>query len=260
LITHLPDQREIYYTIQGGGPDLLIVHCAAGDADVYPALVDNLSLQFRCITFDRPGYHRSTRMNRLTTVEEQTEAIAAVHCEVTDQPIWVLAHSGGCVYALAYALSCPEQVKGLVLIEPALYAIYPAHEKPPEVEGMEKIVLPLFERGEIARGRAEFYALFGWPAGGPPSDNWRFFGHEQPVITGWCPAVTELKRLTLPVLILEGEESPAVVQNIGQRLAAQLSRSTLKPLIKQGHRAPWAAPQVIAAETTAFIAECDLRR
>jgi pimeloyl-ACP methyl ester carboxylesterase len=142
-------------------------------------------------------------------------------------------------------------------MEPALYAIYPALERPPEVERMDEVIAPLFQHGQIEKGRAEFFALFGWSADGPVSDNWRCFGYEQPVVTSWCPSEAELQQVTLPVLIMEGRRSPALLRNICRLLARQLGNSTTVTLEHQDHLAPWTAPQVVAAELTAFISEYD---
>jgi len=106
---------------------------------------------------------------------------------------------------------------------------------------------------------AEFFALFGWSTAGPVSDPWRFFGHELPVITRWCPSGPQLNQATLPVLIMEGEKSPALLRNIGQRLAAQLGNATLITLENQDNQALWSEPRLIAAEITAFIDETEAK-
>ena len=257
MIAYTPDNREIYYRTQGKGPELLFVHGAGSDADAYSALVSILSSQHRCVTFDRLGYSRSAHLDHPTTVEEQVAAIATVHDGVTREPAWVFAHSSGGNFALAYVLARPERVKGLVLMEPALYGIYPAEQKPPEVDRIDSVVVPLFQQGQIEKGRAEFFALFGWPATGPVSDNWRFFGYDQPVVKSWRPSDEALHLMTLPVLLMDGGRSPALLRNICDLLAAHLGNSTSVTLENQDHLAPWAAPQVVAAEIMAFIAECE---
>jgi len=259
LIHHTADGNAVYYRVHGAGRELLIVHCAAGDADVYPELVKTLSSHFRCVTFDRPGYHRSEQLDRDTTVAEQVMAIWTVQQQVPADRVWVFAHSGGGNYALAYALAHPERVKGLILVEPALYAIFPVQERPPEIDRMQRVVLPLFQQGKITQGRAEFFAMFGWSTDEPASENWGFFGHELAVITRWCPSEADLHQVTLPVLILAGEKSPPLLQNISRRLAAHLGNARLILLEKIGHQSLWTEPQLIAAKITAFIDETEAR-
>jgi pimeloyl-ACP methyl ester carboxylesterase len=140
MITHTPDNREIYYLTKGTGPELLFLHGGGGGhfkeivevlggGGHFKEIVEVLSPQYSCTTFDRLGWGRSTHLDRNTTMEDQVTAIEAVHNCVTSAPIWVFAHSSGGNYALAYALSCPNRVKGIVMVEPALYGIYPPEMK-----------------------------------------------------------------------------------------------------------------------------------
>jgi len=265
MITYTPDNREIYYCTTGTGRELLLVHGAGGDAEAFNALVEILSPQYCCISFDRLGYRRSAHLDRNTTVEEQVTAIGAVNNCVTLEPVWVFGHSSGGNFALAYALSYPDRVKGLILMEPALYSLYPPHQQPPEIERMEKDIVPLFQQGQIEQGLEEFMALIGISQQSvdqlPPTrnafDNFRSFGYDQPVVISWCPSEAELHQVTQPVLIMEGDQSSSLLRNICHLLGRQLSNSKLITLKDQGHLAPQLAPKLVAEELTAFISQCE---
>jgi pimeloyl-ACP methyl ester carboxylesterase len=160
MITHTPDNREIYYLTKGTGPELLFLH--GGGGGHFKEIVEVLSPQYSCTTFDRLGWGRSTHLDRNTTMEEQVTAIEAVHNCVTSAPVWIFGHSSGGNYALAYALSCPNRVKGIVMVEPALYGIYPPEMKPPEVERMEKSI-SLVQQGQLEEGWDGFIeAIFNY--------------------------------------------------------------------------------------------------
>src|SRR5262245_36898983 len=116
MITHTPDNKELYYCTNGTGPELLLLH-GAWPVHFKP-LVELLSPHYNCITFDRLGFNSSARLDRNTTVEEQVTAIEAVHKSVTSAPVWVFGWSSGGNFALAYALFRPDRVKGLILVEP----------------------------------------------------------------------------------------------------------------------------------------------
>jgi pimeloyl-ACP methyl ester carboxylesterase len=58
-------------------------------------MFETLRDRFHCISLDRVGYRRSGTLDRLTTVEEQVEAIAVVHGACTQAPAWVFGHSAG---------------------------------------------------------------------------------------------------------------------------------------------------------------------
>ncbi len=266
MIAHTPDNREIYYRTKGTGPDLLFLH--GGGGGHFKALVEVLSTQYSCTSFDRLGWGRSTHLDRNTTVEEQVTAIEAVHNSVTSAPVWIFGHSSGGNFALAYAVSCPDRVKGIILVEPALYGIYPPEMKPPEVERMEDSI-SLFEQGQLEKGWDRFIeAIFGIPrnssARWPPLprteanlEMMRSFGYDQPVAITWCPSEVELNQLTQPVLIIRGDRSPSVLRNISDLLDGQLSNSKLITLEGQSHVMPFAAPKLVAEKLTAFISECE---
>ena len=76
---HLADGRPIPFFEEGAGEPFLYVHMSAGSAENAGGVSSILRDRFRCIALDRVGYHRSGTLDRLTTVEEQVEAIAAVH-------------------------------------------------------------------------------------------------------------------------------------------------------------------------------------
>jgi len=264
MITHTPDNREIYYLTKGAGPELLFLH--GGWPIHLKKLVEVLLPQYSCTTFHRLGWGKSTHLGRNTTVEEQVTAIKAVHNSITSAPVWVFGYSSGGNFALAYALSCPDRVKGIVMVEPALYGIYPPEMKPPEVERMAES-LRLFEQGQPEKGWDEFLeAIFGIrrkpsapPRTGEGLEAMRSFGYDQPVVITWCPPKAELKQMTQPILIIKGDRTPSVLRNISDLLDGQLSNSKLITLEGQNHSMYRAAPKLVAEKLTAFISECESR-
>ena len=264
MITHTSDNREIYYRTKGTGPELLFLH--GGWPIHFESLVEVLSPQYSCTTFDRLGWGRSAHLDRDTTVEEQVAGIEAVHNSVTSAPVWVFGFSSGGNFALAYAVSCPDRVKGIIMVEPALYAIYPPEMKPPEVERMAESI-PLVKQGQLEEGWDGFIeAIFNFrrkPSAPPRTEEdlekMRSFGYDQPVVITWFPSEAELKQVTQPVLIIEGDRSPSVLRNISDLLDGKLSSSKLITLKGQNHGMCRAAPKLVAEKLTAFISECESR-
>ena len=264
MIAHTDDRREVYYRTHGTGPELLLTHGGFGSAESLMPLVDVLSTRYRCVTFDRLGHRRSTHLDRNTTAEEQAAGMEAVHRSVTADPVWVFGHSSGGNFALAYAMFHPSRVKGLILMEPALYAIYPPGQKPREVEQMEEIAMPLFEQGQYKRGWAEFgAAIFGSEPSNDDSpplterdlDDSRAFRYDQPVVITWCPPDADLAHLTAPVLIIEGDRSPEVLRGICRLLDGRLGNSRLITLEGADHGAPRQAPEAVADALVDFVTE-----
>ena len=84
MIAHTPDNREIYYRIEGAGPELLLVH--GGWPVYFEPLVEVLSPQFSCISFDRLGFRRSAHLDRNTTVDEQVTVLRNI-CYLLDSQL-----------------------------------------------------------------------------------------------------------------------------------------------------------------------------
>lgn len=105
---YLTDGRPVYYFEQGTGPPLLYVHGGTVSADSARGMFETLRDRFRCIALDRVGNCRSGSLDRVTTLKEQVEGIAAVHNACTSDPAWIIGHSGGGNYAVAYAVAHPN--------------------------------------------------------------------------------------------------------------------------------------------------------
>jgi pimeloyl-ACP methyl ester carboxylesterase len=254
----MPDQGEIYFHTAGAGPELLMVH--GGLPADFESLMEILSPAHHCIAFDRLGFGRSARLARNSTVDEQVAAIAAVHGSVTSTPAWVFGYSSGGNFALAYALAHPDRVSGLVLVEPALYAIYPPDKLPPEVERLHSVVMPLFQQGQVEQGWHAFIATvfpgLTWsPLSADVLDDIRSFSYDLQKAITWFPSLAELRRLTRPALLLEGDRSPPLLRDICQRLNRHLSHSRLVTLAGQDHGMPFAAPIVVAEQMMEFMSE-----
>jgi pimeloyl-ACP methyl ester carboxylesterase len=147
-----------------------------------------------------------------------------------------------------------------VLVEPALYAIYPPDKMPPEVERLHKVVVPLFHQGLVEEG---WHAFIGTifpnrtmrPVPEEDLDTVRASSYDLQSALIWCPSSEELRRFTQPVLILHGDQSPLFLRNISHRLHSQLIGSKLVTLLGQGHGMTNAAPKLVAEQIRAFAAD-----
>ena len=261
MITHTEGGRSIYYDVVGAGPDLMFVHGALSDADRFAGLVEILTDQFRCITLDRPGYNRSGRLDSATTIEEQAEGIEAVRRACGATAPWMFGHSSGGNFALGHACQFPGAAKGLILMEPALYAMYPATSKPSAVAAMEQRVVPLCENGQLEDGLILFAELLETPLSeeqvsalrdqGVP-ENFRPFGFDQPAVLGWRPSDSELEQMELPVLLIEGGQTTSLLRDICQLLLPHLRNGELRTLGGCDHLAPQLKPALVAGEIARF--------
>ena len=263
---YLADGRAVYYFEEGAGYPFLYVHGGAGDAQSARPMVQVLRDRFRCIALDRVGYHRSGALDRVTTLEEQVEAIAVVHRACTSDPLWILSHSAGGNFAAAYAVAYPNHVRGLVFMEPALYAVFRVGDRPPGIAAMIETVGPLLRQGRIREGIAQLIGIldpelspdavdeFAATALSPDHRmGWESFATEQPLVVSWAPTPAEWARLTQPALVMQGDRTGEVLRAVAAKVTELLPRGELATLEGLDHLAPWEAPDVVAQTTVEFI-------
>src|SRR6476646_9490294 len=94
---------------------LLLIHGTGCDAAAFDSLVPLLSPRYRVIAYDRRGYgrpHSAHAADALAILDERAPGEAA----------FVVGWSAGAIVALELASLHPSRVRGLVLLEPPLWA------------------------------------------------------------------------------------------------------------------------------------------
>ncbi len=121
------DDINLHVVREGSGPPVVLLHCGGctmnyfTNTPLYPLLAES----YDTIVFDRYGAgHSDISADAYTTPTEQAALIHSALTEMeVEKAVFVGSSSGGTV-ALAYALSYPEDVVGLVLIGAWMYPGY----------------------------------------------------------------------------------------------------------------------------------------
>ncbi len=115
---------NLHFVISGAGRPVVLLHGNPGSCQDWARLYGPLATsRYQAFAFDRPGHGHSDRPNHNgdVTVEVQARMLCAALDELrVERPILV-GHSWSGALALAYALSYPRDVSGLVLLAPAIY-------------------------------------------------------------------------------------------------------------------------------------------
>jgi len=234
--------------------------CNADDArKLFQVLRD----RFRCISLDRVGYRHSGALDRVTTLEEQVEAIAVVHSACTADPVWLLSHSSGGNFAVAYAIRHPKRVRGLVLVEPPIFAVFPADSRPPGVAAMMETIVPLLQAGRLKEGIKQFWAVHN-PRMSPQAlakrlsperrPDWEAFTWDQLLVVSWAPTPAEWARLAQPTLLVQADATQASwYREVGAKMMELLPNAEMDSLEGHNHGAIWSAPDLVAQRTIEFI-------
>jgi pimeloyl-ACP methyl ester carboxylesterase len=228
------DGRTLAYDDRGAGEAVLLLH-PAFVADGMRPLQDERALAEgrRLVRYHRRGYGESGPAAPPTSVAEQAADALALLDHLGVDRAHLVGHSFGANVAIELALTAPERVRTLVLLEPLLlFALRP--ETAQVVADAAAAAFPLSEAGDRA-GAVE--AWLG-PAFGPGwrdvleralpgafeqavSDADTPFGVEVPSLQAWPRGPDDLRGLAVPVytIVNEGAAWPGFRQTHDALLA-----------------------------------------
>lgn len=112
---------EIAYKTAGYGEPVLLMHCGF-IADAFVPLFDesDLAQQYRLINYHRRGYGQSAPSAPTYSIEQQANDASELLQQLDIHSAHIVGHSFGANIAIQLALSAPEKVHSLTLIEPLL--------------------------------------------------------------------------------------------------------------------------------------------
>lgn len=260
---------RLHVQVMGAGPVLLLLHGTGAATHSWRALAPLLATDFTVVAPDLPG-HGFTKGRPLGGLA--MPAMARALGELTDalglEPRAIVGHSAGAAIAIRMALdgvATPRAIVGLgaaLLPFPGLAArIFPTLARmlfvnpfaphlfarvartPGEVERF----LPRSTGSRIdAEGVHCYRALFATP------------GHCGGAITMMADWDLEalkrdLPRLTVPLLLVHGDQDPAIPLANAREVAAMMDGATVVPLAGLGHLAHEERPGDVAALVRDFV-------
>ena len=108
---------DIFYEIEGSGPDLVLLHGWGADNTVYDEQMEDFTRYFRVVRYDHRGHGKSSRVPGGTTytIEQYTRDLKTLLESLGMGRVFLLGHSMGGAVALNFAIAFPESVNRLVL-------------------------------------------------------------------------------------------------------------------------------------------------
>lgn len=253
----LPSGLTIECAEQGrrGGPAVLMLHGITDTWRSFEPVLPWLPSHWHVVSMTQRGHGGSSRATSLRTRDFASDAASLVET-LGLKRVLVVGHSMGAVNALRMAIDHPALVRGVV----AAGAFASFSDKPDFVEYVRSQMLSLGE--QVPRELAESFqrdTLAHPVAAGlletmvdeclrTPAATWR----------GAFAALleddfsTELRAITVPVLLPWGEADAFAPESDQRRLVRQLRRATRAVYAGAGHALHWEQPGRFAADLVRF--------
>jgi pimeloyl-ACP methyl ester carboxylesterase len=254
---------DLYCEVRGGGPAVLFISGATGDAGHYERVAERLADEFTVITYDRRGNSRSPKPAGWvkTSNAEQADDAAGLIAALQVAPVGVFGNSGGGAIALELLLRHPKLVRGAILHEPIVFnpvaAQLPAMmaELEPTIKaamstGGHRAAVEFFVR--VNAGEAALAAIDPDQRERLLQNGETLFGVEFGSFVDYRPAEPAIAAIRQPVRVLIGQETllpyaPAVCGWL-----AGLVRTPVAT-ISGGHGAYWDRPDQMAVDLRPYL-------
>jgi lipase len=240
----------------GPGEPVVLLHSGAGTARDWRRLEAELPAGYRCAALDfyRCGGTPPRPGPAALTIDDQVHLVATLARSI-GVPVHLCGHSYGGAVALRLAVTQPERVRTVSLIEPQCYFLLRETEDPLfEVsESMWNSFCAALERGEPERGWRGFIDFYNgdgfWDRLRPamqasflaasPIERWA-------VLFSNPTTIDDVRRVRVPTLVLCGERTTAPERRMCEIITGAIPRATLSVLPAAGHMSPITHPNEVA--------------
>ncbi|SOE00514.1 alpha/beta fold hydrolase [Caenispirillum bisanense] len=254
----------------GSGEPVVALHCSASAGGQWRGLGGVLAgLGYRLVTPDLHGCGGSAPWPGKKPLQLGEEAgIVAEIARRLGRPVHVVGHSYGGAVALRAAIDHPGAVASIAVYEPSLFHLLRQGNDADrrlftEVAGLSAAAVRAATSGDWYGGMAAFIDY--WNAPGTfktmPEDRraafaaqlprvsmdfWALFSEQTPLVDYTC-------MLSMPVLIVEGDQSPAPSRRICRLLGAALPCMMLHTVPRAGHMGPVTHAETVNAVIASFL-------
>lgn len=117
---------EIAYEVRGDGPALLFLHNGGASSTIWRHQVAALSASYRTVAVDLPGFGASPRPAAGIDLPGHVELLEALIDDLDLAPVLIVGNCMGSNMAAGIATRRPDDVAGLVLVNPLTEATFSA--------------------------------------------------------------------------------------------------------------------------------------
>lgn len=233
-----------------GGAAVVCLHGAGSHSEFFVGVMEALEGRQGVLAFDQPGHGRSGNLDSLGAIDRMAQFTGDICDQLGLEKPVLFGHDMGGAVALQLALDRPDRVRALVIgaagerIDVSEATLEQARRVS---EGKERRPFdPADFSGKTAPDVMK--QAFMW---GLKTDPRATYG-DLLACHAW-DATDRLSQLSLPTLILLGEDERPAVQERASALAEKLPNSELQTIAGAGHALLSEAPEALAEDLNRFI-------
>ncbi|WP_022707541.1 alpha/beta fold hydrolase [Paracoccus zeaxanthinifaciens] len=227
----------------------LALHCMMASGSYWGPVAQALGGRLDLRGFDMPGHGRSDPWTPAEGDPDFHTAVTRIAASFIQRPLDIVGHSIGATVALRIAVAAPEAVRSLTLVEPVLFAAAPS----PEQDARDAEMAAMLERGDIEGAARSFLSVWGGPQPdalpAPIRDQIALVADTGDTLRNDAARILRdggLESIDAPVMIVTGNDSPTVVHDIADALAARLQDVGRASVPGAGHMLPITHPDQLA--------------
>lgn len=259
------NDTTLYYERTGQGRAILFIHGMCGHADVWADQAARLAERYTCVRYDRRGHTRSAWGTAPISAAVHADDAAALIEALGLQPCLLVGSSGGAAIAVDVARRHGYLLRGAVFSEPPLFSLDAVAR-----DTAMRDLGPTVEHaaaGDLRSAVDSFFSLM-CPGLWSKIDEGRKDGYRANAEIGFTdlrsPSLevtpADLAVVTVPALVIAGDDSHPALRSVARRLAAVLPDSRFVELTGSGHVTYAEQPEAFAHAVSTFASELDRRR
>jgi len=252
-----------HFSEAGAGERVVFLHSGAGQASDWNRVTSELSAGHRCAALDFYGCGRTPPWPgpAAMTVDDQAHLVAEL-IRSLGAPVHLVGHSYGGAIVLRLAVTQPELLRTVAVIEPQCYPLLREQGDPlfEDCRSRWESFRAAEERGQPEHGWRmfiDYYSGDGFWDRLRPEVREKLLG--TPKIESWAvlfsnpTTIADLRRTRMSALVLCGDATTDPERRMCQILSHALPAASLGMIARAGHMSPMTHPKEVSARLARHI-------